>query len=202
MFVSVGYIPTRWNFDYQELSYTQSFDLVIRDVVSSTLNIGIFGYRGDVGYNITVSTNPNCISCINGICASGICVCYLGWSGPACDAQLQYLRSGVVIKSTVNETNDWSYFHYVSTTSTVVVSMEELGPLSSEAGFLYLIISEKEEPTLRRYDYLDADTNRGFHSIVMMLDDRIGPVDWIIGVYGSPYLINPVSFKLIAWEPK
>ena len=59
-------------------------------------------------------------------------------------------------------------------------------------------------PTVRDHAFEDVDTNTAYHMIQVKRDQlpqhKTGPQSFIIGVYGSPYLISgSASYKLSAW---
>jgi len=208
IFVKVGSAPSRYNFDYRDVSVRQLVQLLIGGLVNSKLYIGINGWSGsteDVEYELVVYQNKSCpLGCSNhGTClVQGVCQCKQGWFGTSCNTLGSILESGVPVSSNISSENEWQYFYMNSTSTTVFVTMKELGPESDYIGVLYLYISEDNTPTLRNFDYYDIDLNKGFHSIEINLDDRPNEtISWIIGVYGSPYLTGPVGFKLVYWEP-
>lgn len=202
VYVKLNTPPTRFLYDYIEISVSKKFSMLIPNVVNQMMYIGVFGWRG-VGYSLNVRLTTSCLSCINGVCTTtGICECNPSWSGPACDTQPNVLVSGIPVSGVVNSSGEWHYYRFNSTASTAVVSLKEENTLSPMTGFLYLLIAEAYEPTLREYTYIDVDLNKGFHTIQMVLDNRVDkPISWVVGVYGSPYVVNPVNFKLVMWQP-
>jgi len=131
-----------------------------------------------------------------------VCECDAEWMGPDCNSQHVMLSSGQVVNGIINQTNEWRYYHFKSNATTFIVSLKEEGFESTMIGMLYLLVAERYEPNLRSYDYMDVDLNRGFHTLTIILDNRPGEqIDWIIGVYGSVYLNNPLNFKLLVWQP-
>jgi len=201
LYVKLDAVPTRWSYDYLDMSASKEYTLSIRDVVGRTLYIGLYGWTSGA-YNLTVKTTEDCPNCVHGKCYSGVCVCDVQWSGPDCNAQHVMLTSGQVVNDVLNHTNGWRYYHFVSTTTTFIVSLKEEGIESNTVGLLYLLVAEAYEPNLRSYDYIDIDLNNGFHTITIKLDNRPGEqIDWIIGVYGSAFVSYPVPFKIIAWQP-
>jgi len=202
LYVRLDDTPTRWNYDYLEISPSQTYQLVIPDVISRTLYIGIFGWLTSE-YELNVTQTLSCpFVCVNGNCVEGICQCHTGWAGPDCNSQHTIITSGQLVRGYINSTNSWQYYHFVSSTTTVVISLIEEDVQTSEFGELFLFAVEDAEPTLRRYDYMDNNLNRDFHTITIILDHRVGEtINWMIGVYGTAFVVNPVPFKLVVWEP-
>eukprot|EP01125_Pyxidicula_operculata_P005385 TRINITY_DN191_c7_g1_i1.p1 TRINITY_DN191_c7_g1~~TRINITY_DN191_c7_g1_i1.p1 ORF type:complete len:584 (-),score=76.02 TRINITY_DN191_c7_g1_i1:920-2671(-) len=198
LYVRRGGYPTRFLYDYIELSPQNTFSYTISDAVTDKLYIGVFGWSA-TGYTITVEQKNSCSSCVNGDCDEGTCVCKPGWAGHSCNETLTELKSNKIVSNSL-ASGKWHYYLFNSSKSTVVVSLKEFTEQS--VGFLYLLIKEDETPSLTDYDYMDLDMNRGFHTTVMSIDNREGEyIDWIIGVYGSPYVNQPVNYQLVAWEP-
>jgi len=205
LYVKLDNIPSRWDYDYLDMSPSKKYTLVIPDVVGRTLHIGVYGWTSSE-YNLTVQITGTCVpQCVHGQCISGVCVCDDAWSGPDCNAQHVMIQSGIVVNGVLNQTNDWRYYHFKSLNATTfIISLKEEGFESTTVGALYLLVTEGfEEPTLRRYDYMDIDLNKGFHTLTITLDNRpdIQQLDWTIGVYASVFVTYPVPYKLLAWQP-
>jgi len=81
------------------------------------------------------------------------------------------------------------------------VTLKEEGLESATVGVLYLLVAEAYEPTLRNFDFIDIDFTKGFHTLTIPLDNRVGEIDWIIGVYATVFVSKRLDFKLIVWEP-
>jgi len=194
--------PSRWQFDFIHITTEKTFTLTVPNAVGKVIHIGVLGWTAS-GYSMTVSISATCTpACENGgECDNGRCLCKAGWSGEACNQQFSVLQSGVEVKDNVT-TNEWRYYNFVSTASTVVVALNELVP-NPNNGFLYLLVSESVTPTLWQYDYGAVALSKSFRSITMFLDHRPGEtINWIVGVYGTGYIVNPVSYHLVAWDAK
>jgi len=84
----------------------------------------------------------------------------------------------------------------------VVISLRETWENPStgtNVGLINLLVAESVTPTLRQYDYADFSQNKGFHTVTMVLDSRKGEtITWIVGVFGSGFVVNKSSYKLVA----
>jgi len=205
LYVKSGMSPTRFSFEYLEISRSPSYNLVISDALHDVLFIGVYGWY-PCSYSLNITETQKCADgCGHGNCTNqGICVCDAGWFGSSCGQQGDSLQSGVKYTSQIYNANDWKYYYFrATTTNTLIVSLKETGLQSANSGLLYLFIREDTAPTLREYDYTDVDFNKGFHSITIPLEDRTESSDWIIGVYGSASVVNGqgVPFEIVAWQP-
>jgi hypothetical protein len=70
VFVRRGQLPTRFSFDYSDLSQSQTTVVSIPDPGQATWYIGVFGWSDVCIYNITATTSSESI-------------CYLSTSAPA-----------------------------------------------------------------------------------------------------------------------
>eukprot|EP01125_Pyxidicula_operculata_P022912 TRINITY_DN9679_c0_g1_i1.p1 TRINITY_DN9679_c0_g1~~TRINITY_DN9679_c0_g1_i1.p1 ORF type:complete len:585 (-),score=94.10 TRINITY_DN9679_c0_g1_i1:120-1874(-) len=195
--------PTIARFDYASVSVASVFDLVITDAVTQTLHIGVYGWF-ECGYKLKVTQTSTCPKgCEHGDCVDGTCICATGWAGVACDESETVLKPGVPVSGLMNvSATRWHYYNFNSTSHTVVISLKEKGPRSNNTGLLFLYANEDEAPTLTDYEEVDRDLNKGFHSIILNLDRRTDEsIDWVIGVFGSPYVMEPIPYELVVWEP-
>jgi len=204
LYVKRGQRPTRIDFDGLDISLSQSFYVTLPgDSRRSTIYIGIFGW-GECKYSVSVNSSTSCaIGCVNGVCtADGICLCSTGFVGPRCDKVATQLASGTRANNLITASGDWNYWKFSSSKDLVVVTLKELGPASALNGLLYLYIKEGSQPTLENFDFIDIDVNKGLHSITITPSNTTTTVsnDWVIGVFGSPFLNAPLPYAIAAWE--
>jgi len=131
-------------------------------------------------------------------------MCLDGWGGQKCDKSTQALVNGQRQNNQIIAAGEWQYWRYTTTgKDLVVISLKELGPRSESSGFLYVYVKEASQPTLISYDYVDIDTNKGFHTItirdggVSRVEHRTTPVEWVIGVFGSPFVNGPMPYSVV-----
>jgi len=190
--------PSRWQFDYIHITTENPFSLTVPNALGKVIHIGLFGWSA-VGYSFTITESTTCNPpCVNGNCTSdGLCLCKDSWFGDACDSQYPNLPSTVLTTKNITS-NEWHYFNFVSTSTTVVIALNELVP-NPNSGYLYLFVSEAYQPTIWQFDYADFALSKSFHSVIITLDNRPQEtISWVIGVYGTGYIINPVSYHLVA----
>jgi hypothetical protein len=206
LYVRFNNTPSRWLFDYIDISSTQTYVLSIPNVVGQVVHMGVFGWK-KTEYNLKVEHTQTCIpNCVqgHGTCTpEGVCRCVDPWSGPACDQEYQTLVSTVPVTGSVTA-NEFHYYRFTSTQTTVVISLRETWETpTTNVGLLNLLVSEAVTPTLRQYDYADFSLNKSFHTVTMVLDARKDEtITWIVGVFGSGFVVNKSSYKLVAWEAK
>jgi len=194
--------PSRWEFDYFHIAMEYNFTLAVPNSLGKILHLGLYGWAR-VGYNMKVMISTACIpACVHGLCSpEGICICDPLWSGSACDKQPDNLQSAVPVMASIGS-NKWHYYNFASNQSTVVFVLHEDNPNPNpNVGFLYLLISEETTPDLWRYDHGDTSLTKPLHLVNLFLDDRPGEIiNWVIGVYGTGFVINPVSYQLVVWQ--
>lgn len=191
--------PTRWEFDYFHIAMTVNFTLPVPNQPNKILYIGLYGWSS-VGYNMKVMNTVACPSCVHGTCTTeGICQCDDPWIGAACDFQPTTLRSTEHVTHTISA-NQWVYYNFISNQSTVVFALREENP-NPFLGFVYLLISEGTTPDLWLYDHGDTSSSKPMHLINLYLDDRPGEtINWVIGVYGTSFIIEPVTYHFVVWQ--
>jgi hypothetical protein len=204
--------PSRFEYDYQEISPQTSVSIEIPDAHQNTLQIGVFGWEKctyDLTLTLTAGCPGNCNSQGNhGACTAGTCVCAGAWVGDECQYPLRILTSGVKTNTTLNNQNDWVYYRFTSTSTTLVISLKERmtqDAIAADNTFsaLELFVQEGSFPTRKLSDYAVSTTDL-FKSVTISLDDRPKSdlqIDWYIGVYTSSSLTEPVTYDLMAWQP-
>jgi hypothetical protein len=194
--------PSRFEFDYIHITIEPSFSLTVPNSLGKILYIGIFGWRR-VGYRFSIYNSPACIpDCgIHGQCLDGLCICNQNWAGAACDQPSLTLQSTIPVSTNISM-NQWHYYNFVSTSPTVVLALREdtQNPL---VGFLYVLVSEEVTPNLAQYDHGDFSLTKHMHLVNIFLDDRQGEtINWMVSVYGTGFLVNPISYQLVVWDAK
>eukprot|EP01124_Arcella_intermedia_P021153 TRINITY_DN2907_c0_g1_i1.p1 TRINITY_DN2907_c0_g1~~TRINITY_DN2907_c0_g1_i1.p1 ORF type:complete len:576 (-),score=72.58 TRINITY_DN2907_c0_g1_i1:21-1748(-) len=199
LYIKLDKDPSRFEYDFIDISTTQNFQFVVYGVVDRTLHIGLFGWVKSP-YQMTITTTEACTSeCVHGRCSRGVCVCDAGWYGEACSTQDSNMASGDLAQGTITGPGQWKFYHFHSTGRTVDITLKE--SVDAQAGLLFLFVAENREPSLRVNDFQDTDLNAKLRSILIKLDDRqTVPTDWVIGVYGSTYVTVPVEYQLTVWE--
>jgi len=199
LYVRSGQVPTRFNYDYFDLSIEATFSLTVEDPGDDTWYIGIFGWE-ECSYIITATETNNCpeTGCSNhGTCQSnGICVCNAQWTGPACEYQMVPLGNKIAISSTANY-NSWNFYSFeVDGTSSLNILVQE----TQSSGLLWVYIA-KTYPTI--HEYLYSETGSGsIHRISIDFDDEERAV-YQIGIYGNAYLLpgQSAAYQIVAYAP-
>jgi len=176
------------------------FFLAIPNALGKVIHIGLLGWSA-IGYSFTITESTTCNPpCVNGNCTTdGLCLCKDSWFGAACDAQYPILQSTVPMTRNISS-NEWHYFNFVSTSTTVVIAFNENNP-NPNAGYIYLFVAEGYTPSLSVFDYVDYVLTKSFHSVTINLDNRPQEtINWVIGVYGTGWVINPVTYHIVAWN--
>lgn len=204
IYVKRGKYPTRFDFDAVDIGLSKKFDLTLRgDSIGSKIYIGVFGW-GVCKYTISVNSSTSCSAgCNHGTCTStGICLCDSGWAGEDCSQSTKHLTNGNRENSQIVGSGMWEYWNFTTTGhDTLVVSLKELGPASDSVGLLYLYVKEGSQPTMLSFTKVDIDINKGFHTLFFDLSGRSGEhIDWVIGVYGNPFITTNVPYSIVAWE--
>jgi len=192
--------PSRWEFDYFHIAMDSNFSLSVPNSINKILYIGLYGWSR-VGYNMKITISTACIpACMHGQCSpEGLCFCDPQWSGAACDQPTTTLLSTVQVMNNITA-NQWHYYNFASNQPTLLIALHEDNE-SPYVGFLYLLISEDSTPNLLVYDHGDTSLTKPNHLVNLFLDDRPGEtINWVIAVYGTGFIINPVSYHLVVWQ--
>lgn len=195
--------PTRFSYDYRDISFNANMSLSVPNPADRTWYIGVYGYRA-CAYNILVTTTSSCPnSCSgNGICFSGVCLCDPNFSGSDCSVSLSTLQPGQFATGAV-AANQWAYFRLApAAPGTAVVSVTAAVREASSAGLVWVYAAAQTAPTLRAYDH--ADTTQGATHVLHFSPEgsEASPnTVWTIGVYGSPFLSGgqTANFTLVSW---
>jgi len=198
LFIRKDENPTRFLFNYRDISAQQNFSITIENPSFSFYYIGVFGYK-PCSYSLKVQSSRNCPnSCTNpthGYCQQGHCICQDGWTGEDCSIPNNLITIGSTLSSTLYAGN-WSYYSVaVKADYEVTILMREL----DSDGFLWLYESRDPSPSMVLYDYADTESNTATHRIVFKPEsDMIAH----IGVFASPFTRPDVSygFKLVVWQ--
>jgi hypothetical protein len=195
--------PTRFSYDYRDISFNSNMSLSVPNPADRTWYIGVYGYRG-CAYAISVTTTSSCPnSCSNnGACFSGVCLCQAGYSGNDCSTSLTTLANGAQASGSIGS-NAWAYYQLAApTTSKPIASITTALKESGTSGLIWLYAAAQQAPTLRNYDH--ADTADYFEHIIHFQPEgsEASPnTVWTIGVYGSPFIApnQVVNYTLVAW---
>ena len=202
LYVRRGQNPTRFTYDYMDISLSSSFDVNIPQPANDVWYIGLYGWKS-CEYTLTVTESASC-ACpagAHGRCLTGstVCVCDDGWSGINCDINLVTLPNGVAISSSVGM-NKWAYFEFTSNSSLFEVVIKE----TNSTGLLWLFVSQTHDyPSLNSYDDADQTPGVALHYSVFQYTD-VTSYTYTIGVYGTLFinsLTDTIPFKIVAWSP-
>jgi hypothetical protein len=190
--------PTRFQYNYRDISFQQNFSITIENPSFSFYYIGVYGYKA-CSYLLQIQSSRNCPnSCTDanhGVCQQGHCICKDGWTGDDCSVPNNALTIGTTITSYLYAGN-WSYYSVaVKAGYEVTILLREL----DSVGFLWLYESRDPFPSMIVYDYADTESNTATHRIVFTpVSDQSAQ----IGVFASPFTRPSVSygFKLVVWQ--
>eukprot|EP01114_Cavostelium_apophysatum_P024090 TRINITY_DN931_c0_g1_i1.p1 TRINITY_DN931_c0_g1~~TRINITY_DN931_c0_g1_i1.p1 ORF type:complete len:605 (-),score=120.61 TRINITY_DN931_c0_g1_i1:72-1886(-) len=199
LYVKQGRLPTRYDYDYQDLTLLENYNLTIVDPGHATWYIGVYGWA-ECTYTIRTFEDNVCPQACNGhgTCTSeGACVCDAGWTGVACDSQVNGLQPGNPIDGSVGY-NSWQYYSFQVTGSNFYVLLKE----KATTGRLWLYVA-RSNPTLTSYSWSSTQTNSGLHVIQVELDSEQQGTTFQIGVYANPFTLSGqiINYQLIAWNP-
>jgi len=192
--------PTRFDYSYRDLSLNNSVTLIVPDPGHKHWKIGVYGFR-ECTYNLTVTVDSSCPQrCVHGRCVheSGMCSCEPGWAGESCDIAVAELVSNQVVNVQINP-GQWKYFklpmHRAATAFNVVLKESET------TGAVWLFADYGFYPDLRIYTFHDIRTNTAIHRLKDSSSYLAYWGDLYVGVYGSPFLLNPTTVQLYNFVP-
>lgn len=200
VYIRKGAKPTQQLFDLQEVGEDQEFVMQIADPGEANWYIGVFG-SSPCSYFLTAYETSDCLpTCATyGTCISGTCTCQDGWTGIDCTQPMVALSNGVTTSGAAGF-NEWKYFSFKTTSSTVFVTVKEL----SGSGVLWLYSDETSFPSLYNFDTADkaADVYHRFE----VSTPQAGVENTIyFGIFGSPNVPTlggtSISFAIVAWAP-
>mmetsp|Transcript_25261 Transcript_25261/g.34940 ORF Transcript_25261/g.34940 Transcript_25261/m.34940 type:complete len:586 (-) Transcript_25261:85-1842(-) len=194
--------PTRFDYDYVDLTIKSSFSILIQEPGDHTWYFGVLGWSS-CSYSIQIDETLIC-ACgfenTHGDCREGFteCFCHDGWTGPDCNAPLVSLENKEMHSNSVKKL-EWRYFElFVANSTTGVVSLKE----KNSSGLLWLFVSFTGPPSLLNYDLSEKETNHDIHEIsIATAQPQTRPL--YVAVYGNPFGTHDemeLEFDLIVWS--
>ena len=182
LYVKAGRNPTRYDYDYADLTNQANSSVTIPDPGSTLWYVGIYGFL-PCSYQIrgilTTSCPNGCSG--HGTCSSGTCFCNPGYAGQDCGQTNPSLSSGQTITDSVAN-GQWKYYSISSIKSAATIHLLE----TASIGNLWLFASSLGSPTLMDYEYSSIDTNTNNHNIIISRPDSSDPTNYTLGVFGNP----------------
>lgn len=197
--------PTIFQYDYKDNSLDTNVTLDISNPGSATWNIGMYGYRR-CDYTIQITSITEQGRCQNGgISNGGNCICPAGWGGDLCQIRVLNMLPSPSDYSGDVGSGQFVYYNLSlpNTPSDLVIYLKETSP--NAKGLVWLFLNQEFIPTIRDHAFEDIDTNTNYHMIKITSSQlpqrRTGPQNFIVGVYGSPYIISNsrTGYRLSAW---
>jgi len=202
LYVKDGANPTRFDFDYFDISASQNVSLLIEDPSANVWYVGVFGWQA-TNYTISWDYESQC-ECSpqgHGSCPGNTtqCECDPGYGGNDCTSQVTTLANPQIpaLNGTVAASN-WTYYTFTFSNSTLAVfTLREV----ATTGYVWLYASQEQVPTSLEHDYVSKQSGTAVQEITVQLDELYqGP--YYVGVYGSPFIVGRgVSYALTAWSP-
>jgi len=199
IYVKAGSIPSRQSYDYHDIGTSSNVTLTIPDPAHQTWNIGIYGWT-DCSFTITAFETSQCADDCNGRgdcdVGSGVCTCYGGWTGVACEYALIPINNGISRSDSVAY-GSWDYYSFNVNSSALYILVKE----TSSTGLVWVYVA-KSYPTIRQYLYSDTQTNTNTHVIAIELSAP-ETVTYQIGVYANPFTQpnQNIAYQIVAWSP-
>ena len=179
MYLGYEKIPTRWDWDYANVTLGESSSIVISSSEEGIYVLGVYGYTS-CSFSVSVVITSDASSCPDecsdhGSCLAGECNCSPGFEGLSCDWMnsplvLDRPQTGYVAK------NGWNYYHARAITeSLLVISLEQNGD-----GDCDLYVKADEKPNRFTFDYVDLSLDDSMSITISEPGDHT----WFIGVFG------------------
>jgi len=202
LYIRAGEAPTRFNYDYRNIGFDNSFSIVIQNPLATHWHIGVFGYH-HCQYFITetldASACPNACSG-NGQCVSGRCACNDGFAGQNCASPLERIRSKDYLSDSIGQSK-WHYYKFTAPSVYTSISVALIEQETS--GSLELYVLEGAPPELTGAQYSDT-TLSSTHSVYFRYDGtEDNDHDFYIGVYGTSLVPmgSPVPYSVFVYSP-
>jgi len=198
--------PTIFQYDYKDNTLQSDSVLDITNPADRNWHIGVYGYRRcDFHINITsISDSGRCRNGGVSTGSGGTCNCPAGWGGDLCEVRVLPLNPSSSYTGTVTS-GAFVYYNFSvpETPTDLVVYLQETTPNSK--GHVWIYLNQDYIPTVRDHSFEDIDTNTNYHMLkitrAQLPQRRTGRQNFIIGVYGTPYLLQGASagYRLAAW---
>jgi hypothetical protein len=201
LYVRANDKPTRFEFDYVDLSVSQSYSVVVRDAGNVDWYIGVYGWE-ECAYSLEIEETILCSCAENGHghCETGgeECICDVGYGGDGCTERLNVLVSMEPRTDSVRKYG-WKYYTFtVSESTSGTVTLKEKG----STGLLWLFVGFLDYPTLSNYDLSEKKTTTALHEIQFFTPNAQSRTLYI-GVYGNPYGLHDdidLPFDIVTWN--
>ena len=190
--------PTRFDFDYRDIGYTQDIGITIENPSLASWYVGIYGYRPctyQLSALITQRCPNDCTDQDHGTCNNGHCVCKDNWTGDDCSYRRGLLTNGVAVTGNIAP-GEWVYYTFSARAgSPITIALAE----TSSTGYVWLYESFSGNPTLNSYDSESSEINTSLHRNVIRVPAdgylNIGVYGSILGHSGSTYEFSVVAYQ-------
>jgi hypothetical protein len=199
VYIMNGGKPTRFIYQYTNVTLLPTTEILVQHPGLDVWWIGVYG-TSNCEYDISVF--PSQVISICGNCGShgrcnenNICVCDDGWFGIECDKKPEVLLSGQRSATIAVGNREWRYYSISFTDSSLltVVLNEKV-----TSGLVWVYLAKETYPTLDAYEAGDNAVIANHRISLEFSTPKSHRI--VIGVYGSPYIVTPVSYSLVAFS--
>jgi len=193
LYIKFNNIPTRIDYDLADQTLAKNFylDIQLDQNTFGFWNLGVYGLQ-TCSFSIHYTQYNDCPnSCsLHGVCNTKGCKCETGYAGNYCETKTAPLENRSIIKGFVGD-NTWNWYtHTPSSTTEMVIQVNETGTKTGQDCDVY--VRRGQKPSLITYDYRNI-------TLASKMTIRVQEpqfAEWHIGVFGfraCTYFISVAS---------
>jgi len=194
LYIMSGAKPTKFIYQYTNVTLLPTTEILVSNPGMDVWWIGVYG-TSDCEYDIKLESSiiQPC-NCANGHCVDNVCLCNEGWFGRECDVRPTVLTNAQRSANKTLANRKWEYFEMTAQNSSLfTVVLNE----ASTSGLVWLYLAKGTFPTLESFESTDTSLVANHRISMEFLTPRT--TRFVIGVYGSPYILNEVTYSLVAF---
>jgi len=135
-----------------------------------------------------------CGSCKHGVCVGDLCQCDPGWFGMECDIMPTVLSNAQRTDIKPIGNSQWHYYVLAANhTSLLSIILSE----AASTGEVWLYLSKENYPTLNSNEASNTAPVQNHRMALEFIQPKT--IRFVIGVYGSPYVVTTVQYSLVAF---